>query len=171
MFERTRLSQSPVIRVKVSRGFTLIELLVSLAILGVLASITVPIAQVTLQRSKEHDLRRALREIRQGLDDYHRAYVDGRITKSLDGNGYPKNLDVLATGLPDQRDPKQKKIFFLRRVPRDPMNPDTTVSDTESWGTRCYSSEADDPKQGENVYDIHSMSEKEGLNGVVYSKW
>ncbi|MFZ6646008.1 type II secretion system protein [Undibacterium sp. TJN25] len=156
---------------KFAGGFTLIELLVALAILAILAGITIPIAQVTIQRSNEKELRLALREIRRGIDDYHRAYIDGRIFKDISGNGYPGNLEILVSGLPDIRDPKQGKIFFLRRIPRDPMNSDLAVTESESWGKRSYASEADDPKEGEDIYDVYSASSKVGLNGVGYSKW
>ena len=75
-------------------GFTLIELLVTLAILALLGTLVVPVTQVTMQRQQEQELRRALREIRQGIDAYKRAYDEGRIARTLNSNGYPKTLDV-----------------------------------------------------------------------------
>jgi general secretion pathway protein G len=152
-------------------GFTLIELLITLAILGVLASVALPVAQVAMQRSQEQELRRALREIRHGIDAYKRAFDDGRIQKSLGDTGYPKSLEILVEGVPDQRDPKRRKIYFLRRLPRDPMYPDTSVDESASWGKRSYASEADDPQEGDDVYDVYTTSSGIGLNGVQYRKW
>lgn len=152
-------------------GFSLIELLVTLAILGVLVLLVMPVAQIELQRSKEQDLRRALRDIRHGIDDYKQAADDGRIPKKAGISGYPEDLDILVKGLPDQRDPKHAKIFFLRRIPRDPMQPDIAMTDEQSWGKRSYASEASDPQEGPDLYDVYSLSSKVGLNNVPYSQW
>jgi len=152
-------------------GFTLIELLVTLAILGLLGTLVLPVAEVTLQRRDEQELRRALREIRGGLDAYKKAADEGRVTKAADASGYPARLDLLVEGVPDLRSTRQAKIYFLRRLPRDPFTADPDLSDAATWGKRSYASEPDQPAEGDDVYDVYTRSERVGLNGIPYNKW
>lgn len=154
------------------RGVTLIELIVTMAILGILASVIMPLSRMTVKRAKELELRRDLRIIRTAIDDHKKAHDEGRIRQELGGAGYPKSLSLLVEGVDDIKSPKAgAKIRFLRRIPRDPMNPDKTISPEESWGLRSYDSDPDDPKEGDDVYDVYSKSEEIGLDGTPYKEW
>lgn len=153
------------------RGFTLIELLVTLAILALLGTLVVPVAQVTAQRRDEVELRRALREIRTAIDAYKKASDEGRVAKAAGASGYPPRLELLAEGVRDLRSPKQARIYFMRRLPRDPFTPERDLDDAATWGKRSYASEPDQPKEGDDVYDVVSMSDKTGLNGIPYARW
>lgn len=157
--------------IRARRGFTYIELVITLAILGVLVLLAVPMAQTAVQREKEKDLRVALMEIREALDAHKRAADQGRIVLKLGDSGYPKALDDLVHGIPDQKSPKKQMMYFLRRLPRDPMHPDLGAEAADTWGKRGYQSPPDEPAEGQDVFDVYSLSDKTGLNGRPYRKW
>lgn len=151
-------------------GFTLIELVTTVAIVAILASAALPYAQLSVQRAKEHDLRDGLRRIRAALDAYKLAVEEGRIRARADQSGYPPTLVHLVEGVEDVSSPERHKIYFLRRLPRDPFAP-ADVPAAESWGLRSYASPPDAPAPGLDVFDVYSLAEGRGLNGVPYSAW
>lgn len=152
-------------------GFTLIELVITVAIVSILASVALPLNELVVQRSKEQDLRRALREIREALDTHKQAADDGRIRRLVGATGYPKRLEDLVEGVEDQKSPKKEKIYFLRRIPRDPFATDPGLTPAETWGKRSYASPPDEPREGEDVYDVYTLARGKGINGRPYREW
>lgn len=157
--------------VRSSQGFTLIELAVTVAIVGLLAGIAVPTVELVAQRNKEQDLRLALREMRKAIDAYKQAYDDGRMIKLVGESGYPPSLKALVEGVPDAKNVEKAKIYFLRRIPRDPMSADADLPAEQTWGLRSYASDADSPAEGRDVFDVYSKSVAVALNGVPYRQW
>lgn len=153
------------------QGFTFIEMIVSLAIFAVLALLATPALQLATQRDKEHELRSALVKLREGIDAYKRAADQGRIRLQPGDSGYPKSLDELRDGVPDQKSIQNNLIYFMRALPRDPMHPDPGLPAADTWLKRSYASPPDEPAEGSDVFDVHSRSDRVGLNGVPYSRW
>lgn len=154
-----------------SKGFTLIELLVCLGILGFLAALAMPVAEMTVQREKERELKRALWEIRDALDAYRAARENGAVIGPSDRPPYPETLAELTRELPDARADRQgRSLRFLRRVPRDPFA-DASLPAEKTWGLRGFQSDADQPRPGPEVYDVYSLSTANGLNGIPLRQW
>ncbi|MDM4767017.1 type II secretion system protein [Pelomonas sp. SE-A7] len=155
---------------KQGRGFTLVEMLVVLAIVGVLASAARPLLIYSVQRSQEFQLREALRQLRGALDAYKRASDAGQIVRAVDASGYPPTLRSLVEGVPDQKSPRGEKIYFLRRLPRDPFA-EPGVAAEETWALRAYETPPDAPRAGRDVFDVASRSDRKALDGSRYRDW
>ena len=154
-----------------AKGFTLIELVVAVAIVAILATAALPLNELVVQRAKEQDLRRALRDIRTAIDAHKQASDEGRIVKKMGESGYPKKLEELAEGVEDQKSAKRDKIYFLRRIPRDPFATDSALSDAATWAKRSYASPPDEPREGEDVFDVYTTAAGKGINGRPYREW
>jgi len=152
-----------------TKGFTFIELMVVTAIIMILASVAVPLAQVTAQREREAELHRALREMRTAIDKFKDAVDQGLVpTTELDpaNEGYPKDLDVLVQGVSVANDASGRKLKFLRRIPIDPMTKST------EWGKRSYQDRPDTSSWGgQNVFEVYTTSDGTGLDGTKYKDW
>jgi len=152
-------------------GFTLIELMVALVLLALILSSAAPVMQITAKRAKEQELKRNLWQLRDAIDAYKKAVDDGLIKKSPGQTGYPPNLQILVQGVENPRDPKKRKIHFLRSIPRDPFVPDPELNNEASWGKRSYTSSFEEPAEGDDVYDVYSLSSDTGLNQQPYREW
>ena len=156
------------------KGFTLIELIVTVTIVAILASVAMPMLKMTMQRSKESELRANLRQIREAIDAYKKASDEGKIKKNIEESGYPPNLEILVDGAVNEKDIKKNKLKFLRRIPLDPMYSVTSINNNEqpnNWGLRSYASEVESPQPGDDVFDVYSQSQQPGINGVPYAQW
>lgn len=153
-------------------------MIVTLTVLAILATAAMPIAQTAIQRDKELELRRALREIREALDAYKKLADEKKIEVEEDSEGYPPDLETLVNGVEVQEAQEGKEggkksgkaskkiVRFLRRIPKDPM------TGTVEWGLRSYQDDPDSDVWGEeNVYDIHTKSRAKALDGSRYRDW
>ena len=148
------------------RGLTLVELIVAFTIMLILTTMAVPLARMKVRRERERDLRRSLVEIRTAIDKYKDAADRGQLGMIKEGtDGYPESLEVLVEGV-KQSGAKDKKIRFLRRIPKDPF------TNSSEWGLR---SDQDDPTSnswgGQNVFDVYSKTTEKAPDGTPYSQW
>jgi general secretion pathway protein G len=151
-------------------GFTLIELVITVAIIGLLASIAAPLTETVVRRGKEQELKAALMSMRDAIDAYKDADDAARIERTVGDSGYPRSLQVLVDGVLDKRSPAGDKIYFLRRIPRDPFA-DPALPAAETWGLRSYDSPPDAPHAGKDVFDVYSQAEGKALDGTSYREW
>jgi general secretion pathway protein G len=156
-----------------SRGFTLIELVITLALVGVVAMTALPLYDVSATRSKELELRAALRTIRTAIDAYKAASDSGQVPKGATESGYPPSLETLVRGVDAARDTINggRRTVFLRQIPRDPFATDPAAPAEQHWATRTYGAAPDDLRGGDDVFDVASRSTRVGSNGVPYREW
>jgi general secretion pathway protein G len=150
-------------------GYSFVELIVVTAILFILASAVMPLAQVTSQRQREVQLRTALRQLRTAIDNFQGEVVRGRIAQSEvepGSEGYPPDLETLVEGVPVQNDQSGARLKFLRRIPIDPM------TNSLEWGLRSYKDRPDSPSWGGgSVFDVYTKSTATALDGTKYRDW
>ncbi len=156
-------------RLRRADGYTFVELLVVTTIVLILASAVQPLASVAIQRQKESELRRHLREMRTAIDNFHDAVLTNQIpTTELKPNseGYPPTLEILVEGVSAANDASGRKLRYLRRIPVDP------ITGNKEWGMRSYQDKPDARSWGgQNVYDVYSLSEGTALDGTKYRDW
>ncbi|MES2089041.1 MAG: type II secretion system protein [Pseudomonadota bacterium] len=153
------------------RGFTLIEMVVVVLMVGILASAAMPLAALHKRRTQEAELHQALRTLRTAIDDYKHAWDKGVIEKKAEESGYPPNLDVLVKGVVDVTSPQGARVYFLRRLPRNPFTEDATVPAAQTWGLRSYASPPDAPMPGKDVFDVYPLHEGVAMDGTSYRDW
>ena len=148
-----------------SKGYTLVELVIVCVLLVTLSTVALPVSKFAVKRGKEIELRVALRKIRNAIDEHKRFSDAGLVAVDLGTEGYPREIEVLIEGVEivGQID---KQVRLLRRLPSDPMTGEA------EWGQRSFQDDWDsDSWGGENVFDVYSLSEGVGMNGVPYSEW
>jgi general secretion pathway protein G len=150
-------------------GFTFVELLVVTALVGILAMAIMPLAKVAMQRQREIELRRTLRELRTAIDHYKDAADQGKIPATsirAGSEGYPPDLETLVVGVRSGEGATEKRLKFLRRIPVDP------ITRSKEWGLRAYEDRPDSKSWGgQDVYDVYSKSDGVALDGTKYSDW
>jgi general secretion pathway protein G len=148
-----------------NRAFTLVELIAAMAILLLLTSVALPVARVQVQRAREAELRRDLRQMREAIDRY-KDFADRQMIPSKpDSFGYPTDLQTLVDGVP-LKGAGDAKYKFLRKIPIDPM---TGKAD---WGKRSMQDDSDSRSWGgQAVFDVYSQSQGTALDGTRYAEW
>jgi general secretion pathway protein G len=146
-------------------GMTLLELIIATSILLVLSSAALPVFKFTVIRSKEYELRRDLREMRNAINQYKDLADMNQIQVKVGSEGYPPDLQTLVDGVSYGGNITQKRRF-LRRIPVDPM------TGRADWGLRAVQDDPDSTSwNGDDVFDVYSKSTGTALDGTKYSDW
>lgn len=146
-------------------GFTLVEMIAALTIMLILTAVALPLARVQIQRRKETELRRNLRDLRQAIDRYKDFADRGMIPTNADSFGYPPDLETLVKGVP-VKGAATAKYKFLRRIPVDPFTGEA------NWGQRAMQDDPDSKSwSGGNVFDVYSKGYGTALDGTKYETW
>ena len=124
-------------------GFTLIELMIVISIILILIAIAVPMYQQSVIHAKEAVLRQDLKTMRDQIDNY-----------TMDKEKAPQSLQDLVTE------------GYLREVPADPM-----TGSNQSWKIEMEDSLRSVNQTEPGIFDVHSGSDKKGLDGTPYSEW
>ena len=149
----------------VGGGYTMVELVVVCAGLVILAAGALPTAKHSIKRGKEIELRQALRQMRNAIDEFKRYSDAGLIAVELGTDGYPSELEILVEGI-EVVGQIDKSVLFLLRLPLHPMTGEA------EWGLRSFQDDFDSGSWGgENVFDVYSLSEGVGLDAVPYEEW
>jgi len=144
-------------------GMTLLELIIACTILLILSGAVTPLVRITIVRSREAELHRDLREIRNAIDRYKDMADTAAFRTEVTSNGYPPDLDTLVKGVIVAGN---KRVRFLRRIPVDPMTGNT------DWGMRSIQDDPDTTSWGGgNVFDVFSKSQGTALDGTKYADW
>jgi len=150
-------------------GLTTVELLAALGVLVVLVTIALPLKRWDEKRRREAELRVDLRMMREAIDQYKKAFDEGRIQqKDVDQRGFPLELYELVDGV-DVADPVKgttRKVRFLQAIPVDPFTGEA------EWGKRSYQDDWDATSWGgENVWDVYCLFPGKALDGTYYTDW
>ena len=152
-------------------GFTIIELLVVMAILGILSVVIMPLSEMLVASQKERELKQALWEIRGAIDEYKKVVTSVDNTAPNSASGYPPNLQILVDGIVHPKpEANGRHVYFLRMLPRDPFA-DKALAADKTWRLRSFTSPPENPEPGAEVFDVHSSSDAEALDGSYYAKW
>jgi general secretion pathway protein G len=156
--------RAPFRRQSSEAGLSLLELIIAGSILLILSSAALPVFKFTVIRSKEAELHRSLREIRNAIDRYKDVADLNLVRVQVGSEGYPPDLETLAKGV--SYGGGVQKIRFLRRIPIDPM------TGRAEWGLRSVQDDPDSTSWGgNNVFDVYSKSQGTALDGTKYSDW
>ena len=128
---------------RIDRGFTFVEMMVVMTIITILMTIAIPIYNRSIVRAKESVLHNNLQTLRTVIDNF-----------TYDKQKAPQSLQDLVTE------------GYLREIPYDPM-----TGTNQNWKIEMEDSVRSVNQTEPGIFDIHSGSDKKGLDGTSYAEW